>query len=287
WTLLREIQNHPALGDGVHGREFRAELAALQNQFHGQDPAGLVEAAVATLKKHAAGAKAAMESQTSEITAATTELSDVIKALPNTEPFEQRLRTIEQEIDSISPETLDNSKARLRAEVAAARADSVAERQKILEFLSGPMGKLEAASQEMRGSEGALGVRGEGGFAGGTAYALDPLTGLPGRAYAEVELGRSLNETDDYYVALFVIKRLALINAKFGYKRGDQVLMKVATHLAQSVPEFNNLFPWAPSPFPTKPQPKPTYKEVPANWKILSSAASPLLWNGKAAAPWS
>lgn len=289
WALLREIQNHPALAEGAPGRQLSAELAALQTRFQEPDnAAGLVEAAVAMLKKHGAQTKVAMDLQKSEIAAATTQLSDVMKALPSAQSFEERLSVIEQQIESMSPETLDNSKARLRANIAAARTESVAERQKISELLSGTASKLEASSSEGAG-ESAAGqpgsLTGEAGYAGGTAYAPDPLTGLPARAYAEIELSRALNESDDRYAALFIVKRLALINAKFGYKRGDQVLLKVVTHLTQSLPEFNKLFRWAPCAFLTLAPPKTTYKEMRAKLQIveLTRLAPTLEWEGRSA----
>ena len=92
-------------------------------------------------------------------------------------------------------------------------------------------------------------------------YTLDPLTGLPSEPMPRPSCGGP-TQSQDCFLALFVVKRLALINAKFGYSRGDQVLMKVVLHLSQSLPESDNLFRWAPCAFLTVAPPHTSYKEL-------------------------
>jgi GGDEF domain-containing protein len=116
-------------------------------------------------------------------------------------------------------------------------------------------------------------------------YTPDQLTGLPARAYAEAELARAHGQSPDCYLALFIVKRLALINAKFGYSRGDQVLLKVVVHLAQSLPEFNNLFRWAPCAFLTMAPLNTSYKDLRAKIQIieLTRMTPTLEWEGRSA----
>ncbi len=116
-------------------------------------------------------------------------------------------------------------------------------------------------------------------------YTPDPLTGLSSRGHAEVELRAAHAESPDRYMALFVVKRLALINAKFGYSRGDQVLVKVVAHLRLSLPEFDNLFRWAPCAFLTLAPANTSYKELRAKIQIIElTRLSPMLeWEGHSA----
>jgi GGDEF domain-containing protein len=208
---------------------------------------------------------------------AAAEVGTTMKALSGLQANAERWNRLEEQIKAISTrDDLEVMKARLCAEVAAARAAALQENQKISELFSGVIGKLDIAPEESA-SEMPPEVN--------SAYSSDHLTGLPSRAYAEAELKRAHAQTGDCFVALFVVKRLALINAKFGYSRGDQVLLKVVLHLAQSLPDFNNLFRWAPCAFLTVAPPNTTYKELRSKVKIveLTRLMPTLEWEGRSA----
>jgi GGDEF domain-containing protein len=119
----------------------------------------------------------------------------------------------------------------------------------------------------------------------GPDYTPDQLTGLPSRASAETELVRAHAQSEDCYLALFVVKRLALINAKFGYSRGDQVLLKVVVHLAQAMSDFNNLSRWAPCAFLTVAPPNTSFKELRGKVQLveLTRMTPTLEWEGRSA----
>jgi GGDEF domain-containing protein len=119
----------------------------------------------------------------------------------------------------------------------------------------------------------------------GAVYTPDQLTGLPLRAHAEAELARAHALDQERYLVLFVVKRLALINAKFGYSRGDEVLRKVVAHLAQLLPDYNDLFRWTPCSFLTIAPPETAYKELRGRVQIieLSRLTPTLEWQGRSA----
>jgi GGDEF domain-containing protein len=249
--LLRGIQNHAVIAGGADGQEFRAQLAALESKFQGKDNTyKLVDSAVEILDKYGTQTIQAIARQKSELAAAA-----------------EHWTTLEEQIKAISKDDdLEAVKARLTAQIATARAEA-----------------LQVASS--------IEIPGAGPTADGTGHvtaavhALDPLTGLPSRIYAEIELARAQGDPSDCFVALFVVKRLALINAKFGYSRGDQMLLKVVVHLAQSLPEFNNLFRWAPCAFLTVAPPKMSYKELRAKIQVieLTRMTPTLEWEGRSA----
>jgi len=114
---------------------------------------------------------------------------------------------------------------------------------------------------------------------------LDPLTGLPSRAAAVAELQEAHTQCQDCFLGLFVVKRLALINAKFGYARGDDVLKKVVLHLSQSLQESSNLFRWAPCAFLTLAPEHTSYKELRSKIQMIELARlTPTLeWEGRSA----
>lgn len=180
---------------------------------------------------------------------------------------DDRWNRIEEKIKAISvDDDLEQLKARLCSEIAAARAEGRQERRKIAALLELDLPGGETGSQE-------------------SGYTLDPLTGLPARAYAEAELSRIHAEPEERHVALFLVKRLALINAKFGYSRGDQVLMKVVTNLAQSLPEFKSLFRWAPCAFLVVTPPGLAFKELRSKVHVIEiTRMTPVLeWEGRSA----
>jgi len=169
----------------------------------------------------------------------------------------ERWTAMEEEIKAISPaDDLEAVKARLTSQIAMARAAALQ-----------PVASAESHRATAR------------------VHTPDQLTGLPARASAEAELARVHGLSKDSFLALFVVKRVALINAKFGYSRGDQVLLKVVTHLSQSLPEYNNLFRWAPCAFVTVAPPDTSYKELRGRVQIieLTRLTPTLEWEGRSA----
>lgn len=258
--LLRGIQKYVPAGD--------EELLRLADRFQQTgDPRELVQSTLKILEAHELRRNSG---------AAAAELANAIQALPGLQGNAERWTRVEQQIKAISSrDDLEVTKARLCADVAVARAEALQERQKITTLFSGALAKLDTPTAPADGT-----VQAED-----SGTKLDQLTGLPTRAYAEAELTRLHGEDSDCYVTLFVVKRLALINAKFGYARGDQVLMKVVMHLAQCLPDFRHLFRWAPCAFLTLAPPDVTYKELRSKVQMIELArlAPTLEWEGRSA----
>lgn len=73
---------------------------------------------------------------------------------------------------------------------------------------------------------------------------VDRCTGLPGRASAERLLDEAFQSGRHYYVALFVVDRVNVINSRFGYAVGDEMLLCFAQHLAQKLSASDHCFRW-------------------------------------------
>ena len=248
--LLRGIQNHPVIAEGADGQEFRAQLAALEGQLQGNANARqVVDSAVEVLSEY--------EAQTNEVIARQKSgLSQTV----------ERWNSVEEQIKAISSqEDLEAAKMRLLEQITSARTE-------ILEVVGNPDSQASGGAIEPSRTSASMPV-------------VDPLTGLASRAYAEFELGRALGQSDDCYLALFIVKRLALINAKFGYSRGDQVLLKVVLHLGQSLPGFDKLFRWSPCAFLAVAPPPTSYKELRAKVQVveLTRLTPTLEWEGRSA----
>jgi GGDEF domain-containing protein len=248
--LLRGIQNHPVVAEGADGQQFRAQLAALESQLQGNANARqVVDSAVEVLSKYEAQTNEVIGRQKSGLTLAA-----------------ERWNTLEEQITAISSqEELEAAKVRLLAQITSARTE-------ILEVVGNP--ESQASGRAIDPSR-----------APASMHVVDPLTGLASRAYAELELARALGQSDDSFLALFIVKRLALINAKFGYSRGDQVLLKVVLHLGQSLPGFDKLFRWSPCAFLAVAPPATSYQELRAKVQVveLTRLTPTLEWEGRSA----
>ncbi len=74
--------------------------------------------------------------------------------------------------------------------------------------------------------------------------ARDGLTGFADRGEAEKHLAAALQENPNLNVAVFVVQRLPLINTRFGYPAGDQMLNHFGTHLRDSLHAADLVFRW-------------------------------------------
>jgi GGDEF domain-containing protein len=277
--LLRGIQNHPVIAEESQGQEFRAELAALERQFTGKENAHhLVESAIGILDRYSGHANEVMAQQRSALAKASSDLAAATKGLAGVQGPADRLASLEQQIGAISnADDLASIKSKLISEVTLARTEAQQERQKVSDLISGTITELSAPS-----GSAASGVP---HVLGGSGYLPDPLTGLPARREAEVELIKAHELPIDTYLAIFVVKRLALINSKFGFARGDQLLIKVASQLGQSLAEFNRLFRWAPCAFITLAPPGTAYRELRSKVQVIEvTRMTPTLeWQGRSA----
>jgi GGDEF domain-containing protein len=73
---------------------------------------------------------------------------------------------------------------------------------------------------------------------------IDSLSGLSLRAQAEKVLDAAIQAGGHGFAVAFVVDRVHLINARFGYAVGDQILLLFSEHLAQHLNEGDQLFRW-------------------------------------------
>jgi|SRR5882724_7723062 len=74
--------------------------------------------------------------------------------------------------------------------------------------------------------------------------ALDPLTSLETRECAERAMAAAIERGGPAYAALFVVDRLHLFNARYGYATGDQILRRVHRHVESCLSPEDCLFRW-------------------------------------------
>ena len=74
--------------------------------------------------------------------------------------------------------------------------------------------------------------------------AVDQLSGLDLREAAEEALAAAMERGGPSYAALFVVDRLHVVNAQFGYSTGDRVLRAFCSHLKSFLSPQDQLFRW-------------------------------------------
>jgi GGDEF domain-containing protein len=73
---------------------------------------------------------------------------------------------------------------------------------------------------------------------------IDKVSGLEMRESAERAMAMAVERGGVAYAALFVVDRLHLINAQFGYATGDRILREFCEHLRSSLLPEDQLFRW-------------------------------------------
>jgi GGDEF domain-containing protein len=142
-----------------------------------------------------------------------------------------RLQELEKQIlKAVTAEDAKSLAIRIAECLESVRAQTFGQRERADQSLTQLRSGLEASSK----AEPAAGVQPK----------MDSLSGLPLRAQAEHALDTAIRSGGHGFVVAFVIDRVHLINARFGYGVGDQILTLFREHLAQHLKEGDRLFRW-------------------------------------------
>jgi len=275
--LLKAMQKYVVVADTTDAKGFQAELAELENRFGPQGLRGQVNAAIKILEEYAERSNQAIGRQRSELMMVVSDLTRAMASLPEVHKSFELLSALYAQIEAASTASdLDQIKAGMAAGMALAQTEALKQKQQISDVISGTISRMRAS----QGREASCPPSN-----GEARYSADPLTGLPGRSYAEAELAKVLMQFPTCQIAAFVVKRLQVINAKFGFRRGDEVLLSVVQYLAQALPDFNSLLRWTPCSFVTIAAPAMIYQEVRRKVQLidLHRITVTLEWEGRSA----
>jgi GGDEF domain-containing protein len=78
----------------------------------------------------------------------------------------------------------------------------------------------------------------------GSSVEFDSITGLAGHAAAVRAMSALVSAGESRYVAVFCVERLDLINSRFGFAAGDQILVIFSQYVAQQLSGTDKLFRW-------------------------------------------
>jgi len=146
-------------------------------------------------------------------------------------------------LDAISADSLTSPGA--RADLASIRRNvAAASREDLSEAATTLAAVLPRWREEIEQRLGALFP------ANGTRHliaakpGIDPCTGLPGRGEAEKAIRNKLGGGRPFWAVILILQRLPAINARFGRKVGDQLLITEARQLEKQFGEHDRLFRW-------------------------------------------
>ena len=177
--------------------------------------------AVRTRRSHAEALQAVLSAFTETVTAIST-------ASENTTT---RLADLEKQIlKACTAEDAKSLAIRVADCLQSVRDQTLRQRERADQNLAQLRGELEASSKA--------------GPASGVQPKMDSLSGLPLRAPAEHALDTAIQSGGHGFVVAFIIDRVHLINARFGYGVGDQILLLFREHLAQHLKDGDRLFRW-------------------------------------------
>jgi len=164
-------------------------------------------------------------------------LSAAVQAATNlclaSEHFTQRLDEIEDQIEeACNIDAVRVMRFRLTEYLQQLRDQTRHQREKMADALAQLREQLEIA-QGLKSSK-----------ATNVPAAVDTLSGLQARGGAERAFAAAIDAQLPAYAALFVVDRLHLVNARYGYTTGDQMLRVVCDHLASWLSPGDRLFRW-------------------------------------------
>ena len=149
------------------------------------------------------------------------------------EHFTERLGEIEDQIeDACNIEAVRVMRFRLTEYLQQLRDQTLHQREKMTSA-------LEQLSEQLEIAQGVKSAK-----PANVPPAADGLTGLQARGGAERALSRALESRSPAYAALFVVDQLHLINARYGYSTGDEMLRQVCGHLKSRMSPGDRLFRW-------------------------------------------
>jgi GGDEF domain-containing protein len=235
--LLEGIERHAVKPDAEDYDKFRQDLRLILKDLKQETPASetlvLAGQALKAMEEYNARATKHMRAQCDDLQNMVTMLTKTMAAITSgSQSTIGRLQDIEGQLQKASLlEDFHVAKIRmsecldvLRTEIVRHRAESAKQVSEMSSVVQSLRTTPAATPEEMA--------------------RRDPLTNLPERAAAEAVLAAAVKGSRPVFAAVFVTDRLDMINARFGRRVGDDVLLFFCQHVAQALTEGDRLFRW-------------------------------------------
>jgi diguanylate cyclase (GGDEF)-like protein len=233
--LLQGMVLHSMEGDPVDYARFRDSVARverrLDEEIQATELVELSKSALQALENYNRLTNQYLRQQSAEFLSMVRMLTSTVSAITAAGDANVRqLQEIEKQVAAAREiEDVRQIRVRLsdcldgiRRETARQRADTA-----------------RTAEDLMRGLEAA-----KAGPSADASGAPDPVTGLPPRRLAEEAFARAGQEESQAYVLAVVIDRIQVLNKRFGYEVGDEIMRYFAGFLKSQLQSKDLLFRW-------------------------------------------
>lgn len=234
-TLLRALEVHSVRGDPADHERFQADIGGLREAFGGRSAQAMLTAADSAKKmveEYNQRAAHFLRMQALERQKVADKLTDTLAAVTGCpERSILQLRDLEHRIAKArSIEEVKKYGAQLSECLEGLREDNSRRMQRMEQVLSALRRKVQSLPWEGPGDD--------------VPHDLDASVELPSRPKAEAALEKVMLAGGYGFVVAYVVDRVQLINARFGYAVGDEILAMFQEHLKQGLKKGDQLFRW-------------------------------------------
>ncbi|HTM51362.1 MAG TPA: diguanylate cyclase, partial [Bryobacteraceae bacterium] len=207
--------------------QFQAEMDSYASLVQGHDPErdlhAISGAVLNTLEAYHRRTSRLMRAQSEELQSIVTMLSDTIVKIGGTnDDTTARLQELEKQLVQASAvDDVRTLKVCLADCLQSVRDEMESTRSQSALTIHTLKSQLDGTSERLEKSHPSAG--------------RDAVTNLPNAVAAEAALAIAAQEPSGHYVAVFVVNRVQLINARFGHAVGDEVMNVARDHLTGSL----------------------------------------------------
>ena len=233
--LLQALEMHSVPGNPDDHERFQTDIGGLREAFTGPSAEAMLEAANSAKRmaeEYSQQTSRFIRMHALERQKAVARLTDTLAAVAGCpERSITQLRDLEHRISRTrSVEEVRRFGAQLADCLQGIRTDNLRRTQRMEQILSALRRKVQSPPWGEQGDALQLNTDGS--------------ADLPTRLKAEAALDRVIKAGGYGLVAAYVVDRVQLINARFGYAVGDEILAVFQKHLRQGLKPKDQLFRW-------------------------------------------
>jgi len=234
--LLQGIEMHAVKGDAADYDRFREDIRKVHESL-GERPSAsevlvLAGSTLKALEEYNKQTSKYLHIQCGELQAMIGMLTKTMTAIATGgETSTSRLQTIESQLHKATMiEEFQTAKLRMSECLDNLRGEIVRQREHSTRAVTELKEALEQSQERITPKP---------------TRRRDPVTGLHERAEAEAAMLAAAQENRRVYAVILILERLNLVNSRFGYAVGDQLLLFFTQHLAQGLSGADKLFRWS------------------------------------------
>lgn len=239
--MVQGIELHAVKGDAADYEKFRADMRRVHDSLAERPAASevlvMAGTVVKAMEEYNSRASRYIHVQCAELQAMVGMLTKTMTSLATgSEVSVVRLQAVERQLHKASMiEDFQTARLHLSECLENLRAEVVRQKEESARTVTEMKAELAKSHERVAASLPSSQVE----------RRKDPVTGLPQRQNAEQALLEGAQQNRRLYAVIFAIERLELINQRFGYAAGDQVLQLFCQHVAQQLSRSDRLFRWS------------------------------------------